>query len=73
MAVLRWTKVKYALEDHGLVDEIRLTRMDWTLVRVMRAVRLQFGDQKPTDTKTDVKTLGIYERWNELGRQRECY
>jgi hypothetical protein len=29
--------------------------MDWTLVR---AVRLQFDDQKPTDTKTDVKTLG---------------
>jgi len=55
-AFLRWTNVKYALEDHGLVDkEIRLTKMDWTLVR---AVRLQFDDQKPTDTKTDVKTLG---------------
>jgi hypothetical protein len=55
-AFLRWTNVKYALEDHGLVDkEIRLTKMDWTLVR---AVRLQFDDQKPTDTKTDVKTPG---------------
>ena len=55
-AFLRWTNVKYALEDHGLVDkEIRLTKMNWTLVR---AVRLQFDDQKPTDTKTDVKTLG---------------
>ncbi|KAF4634276.1 hypothetical protein G7Y89_g3837 [Cudoniella acicularis] len=55
-AFLRWTNVKYALEDHGLVDkEIRLTKMHWTLVR---AVRLQFDDQKPTDTKTDVKTLG---------------
>jgi hypothetical protein len=55
-AFLGWTNVKYALEDHGLVDkEIRLTKMDWTLVR---AVRLQFDDQKPTDSKTDVRTLG---------------
>ena len=55
-AFLGWTNVKYTLEDHGLVDkEIRLTKMDWTLVR---AVRLQFDDQKSTDTKTDVKTLG---------------
>lgn len=55
-AFLGWTNVKYALEDHGLVDkEIRLTKMDWTLVR---AVRLQFDDQKPTDMKTEVKTLG---------------
>ncbi|KAH6603863.1 hypothetical protein Trco_007309 [Trichoderma cornu-damae] len=53
---LGWTNVKYALEDHGLVDEeIRLTRMDWTLVR---AVRLQFDDQKPNNTKAGVKTLG---------------
>jgi hypothetical protein len=57
-AFLAWTNVKYALEDHGLVDkEIRLTKMDWTLVR---AVRLRFDNQnqKPTDAKTDVKTLG---------------
>jgi nucleoside-diphosphate-sugar epimerase len=55
-AFLSWTNVKYALEDHGLVDkEIRLTKMDWTLVR---AVRLQYDAQKPTDTKTDVRTLG---------------
>jgi len=55
-AFLGWTNVKYALEDHGLVDkEIRLTKMDWTLVR---AVRLEFDDQKPVDTKKDVKTLG---------------
>ena len=57
-AFMGWTNIKYALEDHGLVDkEIRLTKMDWTLVR---AVRLEFDspDQKPTDTKTDVKTLG---------------
>jgi hypothetical protein len=55
-AFLGWTNVKYALEDHELVDkEIRLTKMDWILVR---AVRLQFDNQKPTDTKTDMKTLG---------------
>ncbi|ORY08985.1 NAD-dependent epimerase/dehydratase [Clohesyomyces aquaticus] len=53
-----WTNIKYALEDHGLVDkEIRGTKMDWTLVR---AVRLEFDDpkEKQTDTKADVKTLG---------------
>lgn len=53
---LSWTNVRYALEDHGLVDrEIRLTKMDWTLVR---AVRLRFEDQKQSDVKADVKTLG---------------
>ncbi|KAH7169994.1 hypothetical protein EDB81DRAFT_774208 [Dactylonectria macrodidyma] len=54
-----WTNIKYALEDHGLLDkEIRLTKMDWTLVR---PTRLQFDDpkQKPTDnTKADLQTLG---------------
>ena len=57
-AFMGWTNIKYALKDHGLVDkEIRLTKMDWTLVR---ASRLQFDDpkQKPTDTRTDVQTLG---------------
>ena len=56
-AFMGWTNIKYALEDHSLVDkEIRLTKMDWTLVR---AVRLEFDDpKKPNDTKTDVKTLG---------------
>jgi putative NADH-flavin reductase len=57
-AFMGWTNIKYALEDHGLVDkEIRLTKMDWTLVR---ASRLEFDDlkQKPTDTKTDMQTLG---------------
>jgi len=39
-AFMGWTNIKYALEDHGLVDkEIRMTKMDWTLVR---ATRLQF-------------------------------
>ncbi|KAF2003194.1 NAD-dependent epimerase/dehydratase [Amniculicola lignicola CBS 123094] len=55
---MAWTNIKYALEDHGLVDkEIRLTNMDWTLVR---AVRLRFDDstQKPIDTKADVKMMG---------------
>ncbi|KAL5318710.1 hypothetical protein ACEPPN_013774 [Leptodophora sp. 'Broadleaf-Isolate-01'] len=32
---LRWTNVKYALEDHSLVDkEMRLRQLDWTLVRL---------------------------------------
>ena len=54
-AFLGWTNVKYALEDHGLVDkEIRLTKMAWTLVR---AVRLQYDDQKPTGMKRDVRML----------------
>ncbi|SPO05448.1 uncharacterized protein DNG_08135 [Cephalotrichum gorgonifer] len=53
-AFMGWTNIKYALEDHGLVDkEIRLTKMDWTLVR---AVRLEFKDTD--DPKTEVKTLG---------------
>lgn len=55
-AFMSWTNIKYALEDHGLVDkEIRETKMDWTLVR---AVRLEFDDQKPTKAKKDVRTLG---------------
>ncbi|KAH7002540.1 hypothetical protein EDB80DRAFT_647525 [Ilyonectria destructans] len=56
-AFMGWTNIKYALEDHSLVDEeIRQTKMDWTLVR---AVRLEFDDpRKPNDTKTDVETLG---------------
>lgn len=53
---LGWTNVKYALEDHSLVDkEIRRTKMDWSLVR---AVRLEFDDPKQTNTKTEVRTLG---------------
>ena len=55
---LGYTNIKYALEDHDLMDkEIRSTKMDWTLVR---AVRLQFDDpkQEPTDTKVDAETLG---------------
>ncbi|RAO66447.1 uncharacterized protein BHQ10_002459 [Talaromyces amestolkiae] len=55
-AFMSWTNVKYALEDHGLIDkEIRETKMDWTLVR---AVRLEFDDPKPTKTKREVRTLG---------------
>lgn len=56
-----WTNVKYALEDHNLVDkEIRATKLDWTLVR---ASRLEFDDpkkQKQTETtgNADVQTLG---------------
>jgi hypothetical protein len=53
-----WTNIKYALEDHDLVDkEIRLTKMNWTLVR---ASRLQFDDGKRDliVTKADAQTLG---------------
>lgn len=61
-AFMRLTNIKYALEDHGLVDkEVRLTNMDWTLVR---AVRLSFeesgGDEVTTsaDARKKVRTLG---------------
>ncbi|KAF2822400.1 hypothetical protein CC86DRAFT_78219 [Ophiobolus disseminans] len=53
-----WTNIKYALEYHGLVDrEIRLTEMDWTLVR---ASRLRFDDQKGgvTGMEENIQTLG---------------
>ncbi|KAF5627426.1 hypothetical protein F52700_8351 [Fusarium sp. NRRL 52700] len=51
-AVMKWTNIKYALEDHNILDkEIRSTDMDWTLVR---AVRLEFGKE----TDKDVETLG---------------
>jgi hypothetical protein len=51
-AFMGWTNIKYALEDHNLLDkEIRATNMDWTLVR---AVRLEFGKE----TNKNVKTLG---------------
>lgn len=56
-AFMGWTNVKYALEDHDLVDkEIRLTKMNWTLVR---ASRLTFDDleQKSTVTMANVQTL----------------
>lgn len=55
---MAYTNIKYALEDHGLVDkEVRLTKMDWTLVR---ASRLQFDDAKqmPKAMKRDVQILG---------------
>lgn len=55
-AFMGWTNVKYALEDHGILDkEIRQTNMNWTLVR---AVRLEFDDQKPGSVKKEVRTLG---------------
>ncbi|KAF5711397.1 NAD-dependent epimerase dehydratase [Fusarium globosum] len=51
-AFMGWTNIKYAVEDHNLLDkEIRVTDMDWTLVR---AVRLEF--EKETDK--EVETLG---------------
>lgn len=61
-AFMGWTNIKYALEDHDLVDkEIRLTKMQWTLVR---AAKLEFDDpnkkqeQGRTGSKGDVETLG---------------
>jgi putative NADH-flavin reductase len=51
-AFMGWTNIKYALEDHNILDkEIRATKMEWTLVR---AVRLEFGDEKETK---EVQTL----------------
>jgi uncharacterized protein YbjT (DUF2867 family) len=58
-AFMGWTNIKYALEDHNLMDkEIRATSLDWTLVR---APRLVYDEQKtlskPNPGK-DVQTLG---------------
>lgn len=51
-----WTNIKYALEDHNLVDEeMRLSKMDWTFVR---AVRLDFDEGTVTDPKTELRNLG---------------
>lgn len=53
-AMLGWTNVKYALEDHNLVDqELRQTKLDWTLVR---AVRLEFEQKEGSNP--EIKTLG---------------
>lgn len=53
-AFLGLTNVKYALEDHDILDrEIRKTKMDWTLVR---PVRLNFN--KDDSGKGHVGTLG---------------
>lgn len=53
---LSWTNVKYALQDHKLVDkEIRLTKINWTLVR---AVRLEYRDEQGLNSELRVRTLG---------------
>lgn len=56
-AFMGWTNIKYALEDHNILDkEIRQRKMDWTLVR---AVRLEFDDpKKQNDARMEVKELG---------------
>jgi uncharacterized protein YbjT (DUF2867 family) len=57
-AFIKLSKLRYALKDHDVVDqEIRQTRMNWTLVR---PVRLQSADpdQKQDDAPLDVQTLG---------------
>jgi nucleoside-diphosphate-sugar epimerase len=57
-AFLGWTNVRYALEDHNIVDEEMRARakMDWTLVR---AVRLRFDEvkQDSAGAKREVETL----------------
>ncbi|KAK5653740.1 hypothetical protein OQA88_7896 [Cercophora sp. LCS_1] len=52
---MRWTNVKYALEDHGIVDSEMRTRegMEWTLVR---AVKLRFEGE--TGERKEVEMLG---------------
>ncbi|CAJ0548517.1 Ff.00g021300.m01.CDS01 [Fusarium sp. VM40] len=51
-AFMGLTNVKYALKDHGLLDEeIRQTPLDWTLVR---AVRLEFENAD----KKEMERLG---------------
>ena len=55
-AFLGWTNIKYALKDHAILDEeIRRTKMDWTLVR---ATRLEYNDPKDKVDAKAVKTLG---------------
>ncbi|TPX07422.1 uncharacterized protein E0L32_002108 [Thyridium curvatum] len=55
-AFMGWTNIKYALEDHSLLDqEIRSTNLDWTLVR---GSRLEFDDPKKATEAKDVETLG---------------
>ncbi|RGP72358.1 nad-dependent epimerase dehydratase [Fusarium longipes] len=51
-AFMGMTNIKYALEDHNLLDqETRNTKMEWTLVR---AVRLNHDD----NSTLEVETLG---------------
>jgi putative NADH-flavin reductase len=57
-AFMKWTNIKYALEDHSLLDnENRLTMMNWTLVR---AVRLEYGEVKSNSGQKNVRTLGSH-------------
>lgn len=50
-AFMGWTNVKYALQDHNLVDKkIWSTKLDWTLVK---ASRLEFDDPKKQKTDTE--------------------
>jgi len=56
-AFMKWTNVKYALEDHGIVDaEMRgREEVEWTLVR---AVRLVFDEGDNKGEVKEVETLG---------------
>ncbi|KAF1991181.1 NAD-dependent epimerase/dehydratase [Aulographum hederae CBS 113979] len=55
---LSWTNVRYALEDHGLVDEeVRRTGMEWTLVRAAR-LRFEGREKAEVERAEAVRTLG---------------
>lgn len=58
-AFMGWTNVKYALEDHALVDEeVRGTDMDWTLVRGTRLVFDETEGNEGGSGQAEVETLG---------------
>jgi hypothetical protein len=60
-AFMGWTNIKYALEDHGLVDkEIRLSKMEWTLVRLRNCDSTTIRHRsRPTRKRT-------WKRWREM-------
>jgi uncharacterized protein YbjT (DUF2867 family) len=52
-AFMGWTNIKYALEDHSLVDkEIRRSEMEWTLVR---ASRLEYDNPKASTKQAEAE------------------
>jgi putative NADH-flavin reductase len=68
-AFLGWTNIKYALEDHNLLDEeIRLTGMNWTLVRASR-LRYDHSTQDSIGTETEVQIL---DSTGEGMRMKDC-
>lgn len=54
-AFMGWTNVRYALEDHNLLDvEVRKTNMNWTLIR---PVKLRY-EGPDSDTNPKLRVLG---------------